>query len=178
MYVDTSYTGCNKHSLSENIEFSDPIGDVKIGFLKPPPSNLSFQELAGGKISISKYKLTLSLDLQSLSDTVIINNVPQNNEDSEFFLGYQFYGTSDLTVGINHLSNGDKKSVFWNHFQVTVYENFAAIASCGNSIQNQNTLTFNCDKTLIPALQSLNEKSEFNAEVTDRSSGEIYKDCY
>ncbi len=178
LFLQTSYFECGKNKFADHLNFDDATNDVKIGFLRVSPENLNVQDLRGGSIQNQPDYLKLNLKFPSIPEIINIDFPPANSENVDLQFAFHFFLPDKISVGIFHYYHGEKKPVYWNHFNVQVIEQNQEIGTCGKPIKNSSTLEFNCEKSLLPVLTNLNNAHSFNVHVVYRDESNTYQDCY
>lgn len=178
LFLQTSFLECGKNKFEDHSDFEDPASDVKIGFLRVSPENLNIHDLPGGSIQNQSDYLKLKLKFASVPEILNIDFPPANSENMDLQIDFHFFLPDKISIGIFHYSTGAKKPVFWDHFNVQVFEQNQELGTCGKPIKTSSTLEFSCEKSLLPVLKKLNNSHSFNVSVVYRDEANTYQDCY
>lgn len=179
LFQNTSYFECNKNLVKKFTKFTDPRGDVKTGAFKIPSSNLSFQDILGGEITISESLLIMKIELVSIPNQININSLPTNSLYPEIFFRYKLQTNENIIyVGIENFSNGNTSQRSLDNFPVYVNSDNKVESGCGFPLVDSNNLIFKCDKSFNKSLIHIDENSYFNVENLHRIRGDDYQDCY
>ncbi len=178
LFLQTTFSNCERNKLQETFSFEDLTNDTKVGFLQVAPKNLDIQDLLGGSFQNSQNQLRMELFFNNVPENINVDFPPLNSSHVDLELSYHFFVPEEITIGIIHYSNGEKKTMLWNQFNIQVFELTQMIGTCGKPIKTDHSLSFICEKSLLPILNKINSNHTFNARVTYREANYTYQDCY
>lgn len=178
LFLKTTHLDCAKKPYQDHLTFEDPSNDTKVGFLQLTPKNLEIQDLLGGSIQNYENDLKMKLIFNTVPESINVDYPPANLLDFDLQISFHFFVPEEVAIGIFHHSNGEKKPMFWNQFNIQVFEFTQGIGTCGKPIKTDHSLDFICEKSLLPVLNKLNSASTFNAQVVYKDANYTYQDCY
>ena len=176
--VNTSYQECAKNSIINQMDFSDPAGDVKLNPFIPVITNQEYRDLIGGKLELTDNYIQISLKLVSVPTTIFTNQTTKSYFPEFEWISIFSNGIENYTIGIIYYVDDSTPKKNFTDFSVSVLKNANLIGACSPLTLNGNNLQFYCDLNSFPELKSIDTSYKFNFEVRQRTNNGIYKDCY